>query len=470
MNTLHRENFSEALSKVEERNRLLVQSLQEGLFVIQDGKFTFLNEAIGRIVDFKVDELLGKNFLLVIAPEYHELITDNYLRRLRGESVPGSYEAKIIKKDGITRVPVILSLTLSTFDGKPAVIGTAKDITELKEAEAKIREREVRLNAIFENAIVGIAVGGPDGRLIQCNAYWHELFGYTREEMLRMSSQDISLADDQPATDKMLEALNSGEIDHYHLEKRYRKKDGSVFWGHVSVNAIRNEDGKFESLVATLFDLTRRKTVEEELLHTQELLRSESRQLKEDNLRSQFDALKNQVNPHFLFNSLNVLISLIRLDPALAEKFTEQLAKVYRYVLEHREDDLVPLRSEFDFINSYVFLLEIRFMDKVKVNITIPEYKMDLRVLPLAAQLMIENAVKHNTFSKKNPLFIEIFIDSDNYMNIENNLQKRAMHIESTGVGLVNVAARLKHLTEKPPFFGEINGKFSARIPLLITD
>jgi LytS/YehU family sensor histidine kinase len=219
--------------------------------------------------------------------------------------------------------------------------------------------------------------------------------------------------------------------------------------------------------VATLFDLTDRKAIEEELLLAQEMLRTESQQLQKENLRSQFETLKSQVNPHFLFNSLNVLTSLIRLDPDMAEKFAEQMAKVYRYVLEHREEDLVSLHSEIDFISSYVFLLEIRFMDKVKVLIDIPDYKMGLNVPPLAVQLLIENAVKHNTFSKKQPLQIDIFVDRENYLNITNNLQKREIKIESTGVGLVNIAERIRHLTDRPTFFGEVGEQFVARIPLL---
>jgi len=329
-------------------------------------------------------------------------------------------------------------------------------------------ERQIRwLNAILETAIVGIAVSDKTGRLHHCNAHWLELFGYTRKEMYRLSYQDITYPEDLPETIRNMDALVNGEVDHYHTEKRYVRKDGSVFWGYISVNAIRDEKGILESLVATLFDLTERKRIEEELIRAQEMLRSESQQLQKENLRSQYESLKNQVNPHFLFNSLNVLTSLIRLDPDLAEKFAEQMAKVYRYILEHREEDLVSLRSEIDFISSYTFLLEIRFMDKVKVNIRIPETKMDLNVPPLAVQLLIENAVKHNTFSRKQPLVIEIFVDHDDYLNVRNNLQVREMKIASTGVGLVNITSRIRNLTGKPTFFGVQENQFVARIPLL---
>jgi LytS/YehU family sensor histidine kinase len=130
--------------------------------------------------------------------------------------------------------------------------------------------------------------------------------------------------------------------------------------------------------------------------------------LQKENLQSQFEVLRQQVNPHFLFNSLNVLTSLIKLEPDLAEQFTEHLSKVYRYVLENKDNDLVSLQTELDFLDAYIFLLNIRFMDKIVVKVDIAEHKRELQILPLALQLLIENAIKHNSMSKKNPLKIEI--------------------------------------------------------------
>jgi LytS/YehU family sensor histidine kinase len=142
------------------------------------------------------------------------------------------------------------------------------------------------------------------------------------------------------------------------------------------------------------------KTVEE---RTEKLTEANTQLLKlqKENLQSQFEVLKQQVNPHFLFNSLNVLTSLIKVDPDLAEVFTERLSIVYRNVLENKDKDLVTLGSEMDFIKAYVFLLDIRFSNKVFVNINIDEKDFDAYVVPLALQLLIENAIKHNTFRKK---------------------------------------------------------------------
>jgi LytS/YehU family sensor histidine kinase len=190
-------------------------------------------------------------------------------------------------------------------------------------------------------------------------------------------------------------------------------------------------------------------------------------ELQKANLQSQFEVLKQQVNPHFLFNSLNVLSSLIKVEPDLAEAFTEKLSKVYRYVLENKEKDMVPLSTELDFMNSYVFLLNIRFMGKISVSIVIDEARSDLMILPMALQLLIENAIKHNTFSKANPLNISISIDSENFLIIRNNTQIRETQIQSTGVGLANITNRYRLISDRVPVFEKTDKEFIAKVPLI---
>jgi LytS/YehU family sensor histidine kinase len=192
--------------------------------------------------------------------------------------------------------------------------------------------------------------------------------------------------------------------------------------------------------------------------------------LQKENLQSQFDVLKQQVNPHFLFNSLNVLTSLIKLEPDLAEKFSEHLSKVYRYVLENKDNELVDLNTELIFLDAYIFLLNIRFVNKLHVNIDIPESKRSYQVIPLAMQLLIENAIKHNIMSKSNPLQIDIFIDKKNFLNIVNNLQERPSQIISTGVGLKNIQNRYLLLNNTEPVFEKTNTHFIAKVPLIKID
>lgn len=188
--------------------------------------------------------------------------------------------------------------------------------------------------------------------------------------------------------------------------------------------------------------------------------------LQKENLQSQFDVLKQQVNPHFLFNSLNVLTSLIKLEPDLAEKFSEQLSKVYRYVLENKDNELVDLQTELNFLDAYIFLLNIRFIDKLNVNINIPADRCADLIIPLAMQLLIENAIKHNIMSKSEPLNIDVFVDDNDCLNVVNNLQERPSQVTSTGLGLKNILNRYELLNLPTPSFEKTEDKFIAKIPL----
>ena len=165
-----------------------------------------------------------------------------------------------------------------------------------------------------------------------------------------------------------------------------------------------------------------------------------------------------------------MLTSLIKLDPDLAEKFSEHLSKVYRYVLENKDNELVDLNTELVFLDAYIFLLKIRFVNKLNVSIDIPEPKRSYQIIPLAMQLLIENAIKHNTMSKSNPLQIDIFIDQQNFLNIVNNLQKRPSQIISTGVGLKNIQNRYMLLNTTIPVFEKTETHFIAKVPLVKND
>lgn len=202
---------------------------------------------------------------------------------------------------------------------------------------------------------------------------------------------------------------------------------------------------------------------------TEELTRANTQLLvlQKENLQSQYDVLKQQVNPHFLFNSLNVLTSLIKLEPDLAEKFSEELSKVYRYVLENKDYELVDLNTELNFLDAYIFLLNIRFVGKLHVNLNIQDENRNDKIIPLAMQLLIENAIKHNAMSKFNPLKIDIFIDKNNQLNIINNLQERPSYVVSTGVGLVNIVNRYQLLNLAPPSFEKTESQFIAKIQLV---
>ncbi len=192
----------------------------------------------------------------------------------------------------------------------------------------------------------------------------------------------------------------------------------------------------------------------------------EAEQFKAESIRSQYNALKNQVDPHFLFNSLNTLITLIEEDQELGSKFTERLAQVYRYVLDNREKDLIDLKSEMDFITSYLFLHQMRFGNSIIINIDINEQYLDRKLPPLALQLLVENAVKHNIISSRKPLSIDIFIEKGAYITVRNNLQKKKS-IYSSGIGLNNITIRYKFLCSEEVVISSSTDYFSVSLPLL---
>jgi sensor histidine kinase YesM len=196
-------------------------------------------------------------------------------------------------------------------------------------------------------------------------------------------------------------------------------------------------------------------------------VRLESEKLQKEIAQAQFEALKHQVNPHFLFNSLNVLSTLVHLDADLSEKFIDQLAKAYRYVLEQKDRELVPLKTELDFINAFVFLLKIRFEEKLQVNLSVPADQLTRYLPPLTLQLLLENAVKHNSLSAESPLVVDISTDPAGFLVVQNNVQPRQQETASTGVGLKNITNRYRYLTPHKPDFGQTGTTYVARVPLL---
>ncbi len=197
-------------------------------------------------------------------------------------------------------------------------------------------------------------------------------------------------------------------------------------------------------------------------------LQVESDAMAKQQLLNEVALLRTQVNPHFLFNSLSILTSLVQVDARLAEQFIDQLARSYRYILEQKENSLVSLRTELEFIQSYAFLLKIRFENKFDVHIDLPEDVLDhCRIAPLTLQLLIENAVKHNRMSVKEPLIITVSIEQPQTLLVRNPLRPRSTPAVSTGMGLQNIINRYALLTDRPVWAGEREGEFVVRVPLM---
>jgi hypothetical protein len=181
---------------------------------------------------------------------------------------------------------------------------------------------------------------------------------------------------------------------------------------------------------------------------------------------AKFDALKNQLDPHFLFNSLNVLTSLIEENPESAQKFTTALSKVYRYVLEQKNKDLVTVDEELKFAKTYMSLLKMRFEDSIIFDIPEGATNPDSRVVPLSLQLLLENAVKHNMVTAQKPLHIKVYEDGD-YLVVMNNLQIKQIVKKSSGVGLENIKQRYALLSNKKVIINQRAKDFAVAIPML---
>ncbi len=193
----------------------------------------------------------------------------------------------------------------------------------------------------------------------------------------------------------------------------------------------------------------------------------ETERLKRENVQSQLEGLKSQVNPHFLFNSLNTLIYIIPEDPDKAVTFVRKLSKVYRYILEIRDKELIPVSEELAFLQSYIFLLKERFGESFEVSINVDTKYHPQKIVPLSLQMLLENAIKHNVISKSKPLLVEVFIDEKGFLIVRNNLQKKVQQMPSTNVGLENIKTRYAFFTEEKVLVEETPSCFMVSLPLI---
>lgn len=190
----------------------------------------------------------------------------------------------------------------------------------------------------------------------------------------------------------------------------------------------------------------------------------EAERLKKENMEAQFNSLRSQVNPHFLFNSLNALTNLVYQDQDKAVKFIKQLSTVYRYILSTRDKELVSLAEELEVLHSYLFLQQIRFGEKLKLHV---DLNSDGLVAPLVLQMLVENAIKHNIIADEQPLTVRIYKD-ETCVIVENNLQKKSIPTdESTGAGLENIKKRYSFLSSEAVRVEDNGHSFKVSVPII---
>lgn len=450
----------------------------------------YISEKIYEISGYHAYEFIDNSeitFSKIIHPADQELCRNSILEATK-EKRHYEFEYRIIHKKG--HIVWVNENGKGIYNGGEELTyldGIIIDISRRKEAELAAAESERNFKEMMDLLPQPVFELNMKGDVVFGNKAGYDFFGPQPDDpSKRISALDCFVAEDRPRIIESFKNTAQGILTEP-FEYTAIKADGTLCPVMVFGNPIiRN--GEIVGRRGIIVDISERKKQEEKLLKAKEELEhinntleqnvaERTKQLTEantqllkvqkENLQSQFEVLKQQVNPHFLFNSLNVLTSLIKIDPDLAESFTERLSKVYRYVLENKEKDLVSLSTELEFLNAYLFLLEIRFMKKLFIDIKIDKSFYDYQILPIAIQLIIENAIKHNTFSKVQPLKIEIFVDKQQRLNIVNNLNVRETKLVSTGVGLENINRRYALVCDQKPEFIKTNDQFIAKLPLL---
>lgn len=203
------------------------------------------------------------------------------------------------------------------------------------------------------------------------------------------------------------------------------------------------------------------------LLHKWRFNLAELERFKKENAEYRFELLQSQLNPHFLFNSLNTLSALVYENQDNAGLFIRKLSDVYRYILDHRDSDLVSLETELSFAESYILLMKLRFEDNLQVRVMADDLKKHkYQLAPLSLQLLLENAFKHNVISKKKPLYIEVKLERD-YLIVKNNKQMKISHEKSHQMGLKNLSSRYQFLSDKELIIEDRHDEFIVKLPMI---
>jgi len=284
------------------------------------------------------------------------------------------------------------------------------------------------------------------------NDYLDSKFSWTDETRKRTIAAIVGTLVMNTALVYFCNYLNFIVIQGKNPEKFFNGEMNFINWFFINFAIMISAIGHARGFMAAWKNSTKKEVVEQKLIAK--------------SANAQFESLKNQLDPHFLFNSLNVLDSLIEENPVQAQRFTNSMSKIYRYVLEQKDKELVSVEEEIDFAKTYCELLKTRFEDAVTFEFNISEEDKKGFVVPLSLQLLLENSIKHNFATSSKPLNIKIFTEKGNLI-IENNLQTRELPNKSTGVGLANIVSRYNLLTERNVFVEKSEAFFRVKLPIL---
>jgi PAS domain S-box-containing protein len=366
--------------------------------------------------------------------------------------------------------------------------GIIMDISVRKAAEEAAKETEKNYREMLDSLPQPVFELDMGGRLVIGNKAGFEFFGTPPVDAQNtISVLDLFLEEDRPRIIENIRKSAQGVLSEP-SEFTAIRKDGTLCPVMVFGSPIfRN--GKIAGRRGIIVDISERKRYEMGLLEakleleslnnnlekivaarTEELTQTTTQLLKvqKENLQSQIEVLKSQINPHFMFNSLNVLSGLIHVDVEKAQLFIDEFSQIYRYVLETIDQPVVTLSEELEFVRSYLFLQQIRYGEHLTWSVNIVAAKLQLLVPPLSLQVLLENAMKHNIVNESKPLKIEIYSDGD-YLFIQNPIQPKVSGT-STGLGLKNLVKRYALISRMEPTFNVVDNKYIARIPLIKID
>ncbi|MBI5665008.1 MAG: PAS domain S-box protein [Nitrospirae bacterium] len=272
----NRKNIEDRLRNSEERYRRITEAITDYIYTVrvENGRAveTRHSEACFAVTGYTSREFAEDQYLWIrmVLEEDHGLVRKQAEMVLSGQT-PQTIEHRIVRKDGVVRW--VESIIVPYKDAMGALIsydGIVRDITERRKAEEALQESEERLRTIFDNSPVGISVAGPDGKLVRTNPAFQNMLGYTEDELAREFS-DITHRDDVEKNMRLFKEMVYGKRDHYWLEKRYIRKDGSILWAHATVTAVRDQKGAFKYNFAIIEDMTERKKLEDQLRHAQKM-------------------------------------------------------------------------------------------------------------------------------------------------------------------------------------------------------
>ena len=203
------------------------------------------------------------------------------------------------------------------------------------------------------------------------------------------------------------------------------------------------------------------------LLMQQEKLQEENRKLRMENVENKYESLKNQLNPHMFFNSLNTLQALVREDPDKAQHYINELSKVLRYTLQQSDQQCASLSSEIALAKAYIYLLEVRYEDNITFHIDIDDTYLEYQLPPISIQHLIENAVKHNEISSRNQLEVTLETRPDGCLHVFNTIHARRAPLSRSGIGLENLSKRYKLLFHEEIEISKTNNLFTVKLPLI---